>query len=243
MLKQCLRCNKNKRLNKFNFRNKQKGTYNCWCKVCIKNYDKIRYAGFTKKDKTNKKTRQHIICVRNRQWVWNYLKSHPCVDCKESDPIVLEFDHIKDKKNKKDLITNHTTNSSIFRLRKEISKCVVRCANCHRRKTANELKWYKYIKTEKNMKPLDPQTISRQAELQKEKEKEAQLNWTIDCIRDELIKEMNEYPNADNYFVGINSSYFYIDEALKNFEDQGWHIDKSGLEINAVGRGVIFSKE
>lgn len=36
--------------------------------------------------------------VRNREYVKTYLETHLCVDCGESDIIVLEFDHIKGEK-------------------------------------------------------------------------------------------------------------------------------------------------
>ena len=69
-----------------------------------------------------------------RVYVIDYLMMHPCVDCGETDLIVLEFDHQRDKKyNIAKLITN---NCSLKRLVLEIDKCQVRCANCHRRKTA-----------------------------------------------------------------------------------------------------------
>lgn len=73
----------------------------------------------------------------NRRLVWEYKKTHPCVDCGESDPVVLEFDHQRDKKN---WIANMLgSNVSHKKILDEIAKCVVRCANCHRRKTAKQL--------------------------------------------------------------------------------------------------------
>ncbi len=71
---------------------------------------------------------------RNSKWVFDYLSSHPCVDCGEPDVIVLEFDHVKDfkKDNISDLVSN---GYSLKTIQAEIEKCEVRCANCHRRVT------------------------------------------------------------------------------------------------------------
>lgn len=65
------------------------------------------------------------------------------MDCGESDPIVLEFDHVQGKK-RFSISECIYQNWSIEDLEKEMNKCEIRCANCHRRKTAKERdSWYK----------------------------------------------------------------------------------------------------
>lgn len=71
---------------------------------------------------------------RNRDYVRAYLEAHPCVDCSEADLVVLEFDHRGDKV--ADVGRMIREGWALWRLVKEIAKCDVRCANCHRRKTA-----------------------------------------------------------------------------------------------------------
>lgn len=73
-------------------------------------------------------------------YLFSYLLEHPCIDCHEKDPVVLEFDHIKDK----DLDISTLVKYSETRMKAEIEKCVVRCANCHRRKTAKERNYLRY---------------------------------------------------------------------------------------------------
>jgi hypothetical protein len=77
----------------------------------------------------------------NRDRIREYLSSHPCVDCGESDHMVLEFDHVRGNK----LATVSALRGRMAkwsRIEEEISKCEVRCANCHRRKTVAQLGWY-----------------------------------------------------------------------------------------------------
>jgi hypothetical protein len=65
-----------------------------------------------------------------RQYVVNYLRSHPCVDCGESDPMVLTFDHVRGEKrmNIAELVNRGYL---VEVIQEEIEKCEVRCANCH----------------------------------------------------------------------------------------------------------------
>jgi hypothetical protein len=70
---------------------------------------------------------------RNRRLVWNYLAEHMCVVCGETDPVVLEFDHVGRKDRD---IGWLIPASGTVRILAEIEKCRVLCANCHRRHTA-----------------------------------------------------------------------------------------------------------
>jgi hypothetical protein len=106
-------------------------------------YNKWYYRNF-RKDKESVKNKQltgKTLRTKNKAFVKEYLLCHPCVDCGEADIIVLEFDH-RNREDKKYCI-GRTTNFSLNTLKREIEKCDVRCANCHRRKTFKDLGWSK----------------------------------------------------------------------------------------------------
>jgi 5-methylcytosine-specific restriction endonuclease McrA len=67
--------------------------------------------------------------------VLRHLESHPCVDCGEHDPVVLQFHHVRGKK--RDNVGSLVADSYEWHVvENEIAKCVVLCANCHTRRTA-----------------------------------------------------------------------------------------------------------
>lgn len=77
--------------------------------------------------------KRHRVKVRSK--LFDYLSSRKCADCGENDPVVLEFDHTDRKmkfKTVAKMLSGHYSWESISR---EIDKCEIRCANCHRRKT------------------------------------------------------------------------------------------------------------
>lgn len=70
------------------------------------------------------------ICA---EYLIRHLAAHPCVDCGEADLLVLQFDHVRGRK---EFNISHALGSkSMKRLRDEVAKCDVRCANCHQRET------------------------------------------------------------------------------------------------------------
>ncbi len=78
---------------------------------------------------------------RGRDYVEIYKSTHPCVDCGEADPRVLEFDH-REGTTKNfiigQIISKRSFSDSLKDLIDEIAKCDVRCANCHRRRHHKE---------------------------------------------------------------------------------------------------------
>lgn len=78
------------------------------------------------------------IAAKIRAFISVYLLSHPCIDCGENDSIVLEFDHRSPDQKDFNIGDAIRLSKSLSRVEKEISKCDIRCANCHRRKTFKE---------------------------------------------------------------------------------------------------------
>lgn len=73
--------------------------------------------------------------MRAKNFVNGYLASSSCVDCGETDPVVLHFDHVRGEKIKAvSYMIYHEF--SLCRIVLEIEKCDVRCANCHYRRHA-----------------------------------------------------------------------------------------------------------
>jgi hypothetical protein len=80
---------------------------------------------------------------KSYQMVRIYLSTHPCVDCGNTDIRVLEFDHIHGHKT--DEIPHLLSQGCGWsRIEAEIAKCEVRCTNCHRLKTLERGKWWRF---------------------------------------------------------------------------------------------------
>ena len=67
---------------------------------------------------------------RAKDFVAAYLSEHPCVDCGETDPTVLTFDHVRGKKSN-DIASMVGVGRSLESIMAEIEKTEVRCFNCH----------------------------------------------------------------------------------------------------------------
>lgn len=146
-LRVCGRCHVAKPLEEFPIKNAVRGTYRSYCRPCCREYGKEHYRKHLPTYMSGARRRPTIDRRRNREFVAEYLSTHPCLDCGERDPIVLEFDH-RDPAEKRDDVGRLVHTGTLETLRSEIEKCDVRCGNCHRIRTAVQYGWYRLYETE-----------------------------------------------------------------------------------------------
>ena len=137
----CRLCQTKKNVIDFAWKSKTKGLRQSYCKECQNIRSRKHYQNNKAKYIEKARKRNQEVLGQIQKYVWNYLSKHPCNDCGESDIVVLEFDHQGDKQFVISEIIRER--SSLIRIKREIEKCVVRCANCHRRKTAKDFGWKK----------------------------------------------------------------------------------------------------
>lgn len=89
--------------------------------------------------------RKHRLARERGLYLLEYFRSHPCTDCGERDPMVLEFDHLGDKVFNIGTDLTHRSWSAVLA---EIAKCQVVCANCHRRRSAQRGGWTRALLAE-----------------------------------------------------------------------------------------------
>ena len=144
--KVCTKCNTAKELAEFPFRDEKRGRRHSYCLECGRRWVKLHYGRNVAYyvQKAAKRRKQAANDINDK--LFEYLQSHPCVACGESDPVVLEFDHVRGEK-KYNVTEMGWRILSWKTLLKEIAKCEVRCANCHRRKTAQRRNSYRYRKS------------------------------------------------------------------------------------------------
>lgn len=127
------RCKELKPADAFNRRGPGSDRLHSWCKECFAVYKAERHIRLHDREMARIRRNQKVYVARNVERLREYLAIHPCVDCGESDPIVLDFDHIRDKACDVSHLVYH--GHPWERILEEIAKCQVRCANDHRRAT------------------------------------------------------------------------------------------------------------
>jgi len=81
------------------------------------------------KKKTIDKVYRRKLNVRKQYQ--EYKKTFSCTRCSESDPVCIDFHHLRDKKYQVCKMAH--SGYSFNLIKKEIAKCIPLCANCHKK--------------------------------------------------------------------------------------------------------------
>lgn len=93
---------------------------------------------YSNKDKYLERNKKYRIEIK--KYIRELKESNPCLDCSVSYPYyVMDFDHM-DGKEKENNINYLSSTGRIGALKKEIVKCEIVCANCHRVRTHDRTK-------------------------------------------------------------------------------------------------------
>lgn len=143
--KTCSKCKEEKSLDQYSRKGVRKdGTqkYQPYCKPCQSTKIKEYYASNKEYHKKQIKKRTGWYRKETHSALLKYFNEHPCMDCGNSDVRVLEFDHVRGVKsdNVSSLVQRRMSWGVIQR---EIDKCEVVCANCHRIRTLMRQKTYR----------------------------------------------------------------------------------------------------
>lgn len=127
--KVCCKCHVEKPIEEFNFRDRSAGIRHRYCRECGKQFTRNHY----KQNKSQYIDRNMRANIKRRKYL-QQLKSCPCADCGVQYPYyVMDFDHRKGEE--KVFEMNRVSYVSMRALKKEIEKCDIVCANCHRERT------------------------------------------------------------------------------------------------------------
>ena len=149
-MKHCGRCGEIRPLEQFGIRDSRTGRTHTICRTCRNENCRRYYYKDPRAFNERRKLRAANYRARNRSFVEAYFLAHPCVDCGLVDPIVMEFDHVRGVK-MCHVSTLVRECAALDILKAEIEKCVVRCANCHRRRTARHF-WRRTFSVEEGLK-------------------------------------------------------------------------------------------
>src|SRR5258707_7901358 len=132
--RRCGRCGELKPLSAFSWRRRARLQRDNYCRPCRADYKREHYLANRERYIAAAARRREALIAERMRFLVEFLRERPCADCGETDPVVLEFDHLTAKAFGISVgLRNHRWDDVL----REIDKCEVVCANCHRRRTAS----------------------------------------------------------------------------------------------------------
>lgn len=110
------------------------------CRACKRLFQAAWYAKNKARHAANVNRKRKERAVANQARLIEYLSGHPCVECGEIDPLLLECDHVRGEK--RDEVAQMICSGLGWQtILAELEKCEVRCVRCHRRRTAHQFRY------------------------------------------------------------------------------------------------------
>ena len=146
-MRACTKCGELKPLEAFPPVRRGEPKLQSWCRDCFAAYGREYYRNNRDVQKSRLLRNTAARRADNQTRMIEYLRTHPCVDCGEADIVVLQFDHLSNKE--RNVSSMLSGGWSWYAIEQEIAKCEVRCANCHRLRTA-----LRYLQGEPRREPV-----------------------------------------------------------------------------------------
>ena len=135
-MKTCTKCKIAQNVDQFRKDATRKDNLYYTCKTCCSAAHKAIWIG-AYRDQRNAASVDRRI--EHKQRIDQYKSVRGCKVCTETDPCCLDLHH---KDDTKEFTVSLRLNSSWNRILREVEKCVVLCANCHRKHHAGKLNLY-----------------------------------------------------------------------------------------------------
>ena len=149
-MRACTKCGELKPLEAFPPVRRGEPKLQSWCRECFAAYGREYYRNNRDAQKSRLLRNTAARRADNQTRMIEYLRTHPCIDCGEADIVVLQFDHLSNKE--RNVSSMLSGGWSWYAIEQEIAKCEVRCANCHRLRTA-----LRYLQGEPPREPVAAQ--------------------------------------------------------------------------------------
>jgi hypothetical protein len=153
---QCNRCGQTLALSEFGFKYPDRDYRVRRCRACVREVSRMYYSRDPASYKARAAVKNKIAAAQNRERLRELLRSAQCMDCGLRDFAVLEFDHREPHDKRDDVSRLARQYLRWSTIEKEVAKCDVVCANCHRRRTARQFGWRKLLGIDELVLPTLP---------------------------------------------------------------------------------------
>lgn len=150
----CTKCKTEKSRQEFHKAKNNRNGLQSRCKVCNSNGVKDYYSFDIKDSKAKYKRRASNTVLLFSAKVALHKEFYGCLLCSQSDASCLDLHHLDP--NTKDMPVSHLVRQKCWsKVEQEITKCIVLCANCHRRYHAGR---FSFLTDNPNVKSVDNAT-------------------------------------------------------------------------------------